>query len=142
MHGEKHQGLRSWATALKVVAWLVLALGVIAAIGAIVGGQQAVEGPVAERAASAGVQVSESALAATGITGGIALFIMSVIWFLILYVLAEIGQAVQDIWDSRVAVGEVSRVSAADVSTSRTGISTEPGYNPTRGSHPPANAPG
>ena len=128
MHAKSHEGLRTWATVLKIVAWIVLALGVISAIAAIIGGQEA-----AQRAAQRGLEMTGTGIAGAGITGGIAAFIMSVVWFLILYVLAEIGQAVSDIWASRLTAGEVV--------TSRTGISTEPGYTPTRPATPPAGAP-
>jgi hypothetical protein len=128
MHAKNHEGLRTWATVLKVVAWIVLALGIISAIAAIVGGQEA-----AQRAAQRGLEMTGTGIAGAGVTGGIAAFIMAVVWFLILYVLAEIGQAVSDIWESRVMAGEAI--------ASRTGIATEPGYTPTRPATPPAGAP-
>jgi hypothetical protein len=129
MHPKSHEGLRSWATALKVVAWVVLALGVLMAAGAIIGGQQA-----SHEAARRGMEATRTGIWAGGLTGGMAAFVMSVIWFLVLYVLADIGQAVADIWSSRVMAGEAIQA--------RTGIATEPGYTPTRPAVPPAGAPG
>ncbi|MGE5530808.1 MAG: hypothetical protein ACM3VW_01655 [Bacteroidota bacterium] len=128
MHAKSHEGLRTWATVLKIVAWIVLALGVISAIAAIVGGHEA-----AQRAAQRGLEMTGTGMAGAGITGGVAAFVMSVVWFLILYVLAEVGQAVADIWAGRLAAGEAI--------AARTGISTEPGYTPTRPATPPAGAP-
>ena len=74
-----HEGLRSWATALKVVAWVVLALGVMVADRSY--DWWPAGGPGAARRGME--QATRTGTWAGGVTGGMAAFIMSVIWFLI-----------------------------------------------------------
>jgi hypothetical protein len=117
-------------TALKVVAWVVLVLGLIGGIGAMIAGQQA-----GEEAAQRGLEATGMGVVGTGVTAGIIAIVMAAVWFLILYALAEIGQTVKDIWVSRVSVGET--VSAA---RREAAPATSPDYE-TRRVPPPAGAP-
>lgn len=141
MDYKKADGLRTLSSALKVVAWIVLVLGLIAGITAMVAAQQAGE-EVAQRAPTAvqetgderaaGVlEATGTGLTATGITGGILAIVMSVVWFLILYALGSICDATADIWSNE-------GVPAGERATSRREFSTgEPGYT----TPPPARSP-
>lgn len=130
MRENRHEGLRSWSTALKVAAWIVLILGLIAAVGAIVAGQQG-----AQEAARRGLETTGTGVLTGGIAGGILSLVMAVVWFLILYVLAEIGDTAADIYNN----SRISAASGATVTRASAITEPEPGYSPTR---PPAGAPG
>lgn len=131
MEETKHDSLNWIATALKVVAWVVLVLGLIGGIGAMIAGQQA-----GEEAAQRGLEATGIGVTGTGVTAGILAIIMAVVWFLILYALAEIGSTAKDIWVSRVRSGETvssARREAAPATTAE--------YGTTRPVPPPAGAP-
>ena len=79
--------LRFFGTLLKVIAWIVLILSILTAIGAAVAGGSLVDtlGPAfGDQAGLAGVLASGG-----GILAGLFILIMGLIYFLILYVSGE-----------------------------------------------------
>lgn len=159
MEYKKAEGLRSLSSALKVVAWIVLVIGLIAGIATIVAATQAGQelaqrapaaaqeleqrapgAPIGGEQAVQALQATGAGVTTTGVIGGILTIVMAVVWFLILYALGGICDATADIWSS-------SRVTAGETATSRREVSsTEPGYRrdvgePGYTSPPPSRAP-
>jgi hypothetical protein len=76
--------LRFFGTLLKVIAWIVLVLSILSAIGAVIAGGSLVDaltGAVGESAALLG--------AGGGIIAGLFVLIIGLMYFLILYVTGE-----------------------------------------------------
>lgn len=93
--------LRFFGTLLKVLAWIVLVLGILTAIGAVVGGSFLTSILPAEQAAQLG-----GLGPAGGIITGLFILIFSLLYFLVLYVAGE----QLHLW---IAVEENTRLTAA-----------------------------
>ncbi len=79
--------LRFFATLLKVIAWIVLVLALLAAIGLVVASTTGAINGVAENAIP-GINSGMLAMGG-GILGGIGVLIIGLVYFLILYVGGE-----------------------------------------------------
>jgi hypothetical protein len=94
--------LRFFGTLLKVLAWIVLVLGIIGAIGAVVAGAGLIEDFLNQ----AGLTALTGRGAAGGILAGIGILLAGLFYFLLLYVA---GEALH----MQLAVEENTRLTAA-----------------------------
>ena len=81
--------LRFFGTLLKVVAWIVLILSILAAIGAaLAGGSDMASSLLSTTPALSGVQLGDGGLVG-GILIGLFVLIVGLVYFLVLYVSGE-----------------------------------------------------
>lgn len=109
MDNQRHSGMHGISTGLKIVAWIVLIVGLIAAIAAAVGAQEG-----AEAAAARGSEAGILGARYTGIAGAALSAVMALVWFLVLYALADALILLLDIEQStRLGAERMATVSTA-----------------------------
>lgn len=130
MENRRHGPMKGISSGLKIMAWIVLLVGLGVAVAAGIGAQQG-----AHVAAQRGSQTGMMGFAATGVAGAVVSAVMAVTWFLILYALADGLLLLLDI--------EVNTRSAATLPATSRAVVTEPVVPPaaTVPAGPPARAP-
>lgn len=103
---KRFPAVRFFGTFMQVLAWIVLVLSILGAIGLVLVGSASFFGNMAVDTIPLLGNLTDNALGASGIAGGLALLIAGLVNFLVFYV---IGQAIH----MQLAVEENTRLTAA-----------------------------
>lgn len=103
---KRFPAVRFFGTFMQVLAWIVLVLSILGAIGLVLVGSASFFGNLAADSIPFLGELTGGAVGASGIAGGLALLIAGLVNFLVFYV---IGQAIH----MQLAVEENTRLTAA-----------------------------